>query len=122
MCKELKPVEGFHYPKSSRCRPCANRYRDVTRRRALAPVLAVVEARRASGCFSCGESDPVVLDFHHLRDKEIDIAQALASRVRPRPSVDAIIAELSKCVVLCANCHRRVTKGTLSLLIKPGDL
>ena len=58
---------------------------------------------RKSGCIKCGESDPSCLDFHH-RDpstKEGDLG-----RVR-RFSIKRILAEIAKCDVLCANCHRK---------------
>ena len=53
-------------------------------------------------CLDCGESDPVVLEFGHLRDKEFDIAQSLHYR-----SWQKILDEIAKCEVVCRNCHRR---------------
>ncbi len=55
-------------------------------------------------CADCGESDPVVLEFDHLRDKSFEIATALVDR-----SWDRILEEIAKCEVVCANCHRRRT-------------
>ena len=54
-------------------------------------------------CVDCGESDPIVLEFDHQRDKEFDVS-AFGSR-----SLKKVIAEVEKCQVRCANCHRRVT-------------
>lgn len=58
-------------------------------------------------CKSCGESDPVVLEFDHRdpKDKEFCISNGL----RNVPSVERFKLEMSKCDVLCANCHRRKT-------------
>jgi hypothetical protein len=55
-------------------------------------------------CALCGEADPVVLDFDHLRDKlrEVTVTAHLSGRAN-------LIAEIAKCRVLCANCHRRHT-------------
>ena len=58
-----------------------------------------------SACVDCGEDDILVLDFDHLRDKEFSITQMY----RDRRSLEAIEKELAKCVVRCANCHRRKT-------------
>ena len=52
-------------------------------------------------CSKCGESHPAVLQFHHLRDKEREIGRLVNSNC----SQEKIMNEISKCVVLCANCH-----------------
>lgn len=57
-------------------------------------------------CTRCGETDVVVLEFHHVRgQKEADIT-AMMGRGFP---LEKIIAEIKKCDVVCANCHRRIT-------------
>ena len=58
-----------------------------------------------SKCAVCSESDPIVLEFHHLRDKKYLISNMVSSCC----SISAIEEEISKCEVLCANCHRRKT-------------
>ncbi|GAA3647205.1 hypothetical protein GCM10022202_03230 [Microbacterium marinilacus] len=54
----------------------------------------------------CGEADIVVLEFDHLPGKEklFDIARGVGGSTR---SWKAIEAEIAKCEVVCANCHRR---------------
>ena len=56
-------------------------------------------------CSQCGESDPRVLEFHHEGDKEAEVSRLMGRGA----SLDALKAEISKCVVLCANCHRKLT-------------
>lgn len=58
-------------------------------------------------CVDCGESDPVVLEFDH-RDGEIK-RLAIAQMIERRYSWESIMAEIAKCDVRCANCHRRRT-------------
>jgi len=56
-------------------------------------------------CESCGEKDPVVLEFHHTGEKVMAIAQ-MVTRVT---SISRLEEELKKTKVLCSNCHRRLT-------------
>lgn len=57
-------------------------------------------------CVDCGERDPVVLEFDHVRgEKEWEVAHM----VRCAYPIARIKAELLKCEVRCANCHRRKT-------------
>jgi mono/diheme cytochrome c family protein len=60
---------------------------------------------REHPCVDCGEPDIVVLEFDHLRDKVANISQMVGSGVR----WERIAAEIEKCEVVCANCHRRRT-------------
>jgi hypothetical protein len=53
----------------------------------------------------CGESDAVVLEFDHLDEKTASISELVSCAATTR-SVDA---EIARCEVVCANCHRRRT-------------
>ncbi len=53
----------------------------------------------------CGERDPVVLEFHHLGEKSNEVSRLMGRGA----SLDALKAEISRCSVVCANCHRRIT-------------
>lgn len=59
---------------------------------------------RAHPCVDCGETDIVVLEFDHLRDKRAAISQMIGNQ-----ELRTIKAEIEKCDVVCANCHRRRT-------------
>lgn len=55
-------------------------------------------------CIDCGETDPVCLEFDHIRGiKAADISRML----RDCYSWEAIEDEISRCEVRCANCHRK---------------
>jgi hypothetical protein len=62
----------------------------------------------SSSCTDCGEGDPIVLDFDHLPEfeKKFEIAQAVLGSTR---SWKSILLEISKCEIVCANCHRKRT-------------
>jgi hypothetical protein len=125
-CGELKPVHEFAWRRKKRdqrdsfCRPCrsaygrehyeANRQRyidqaaEVKRRLRRERTLYLIEYFKAHPCVDCGEADPIVLEFDHLRDKSFAIGRALTRR-----RWEAILEEMEKCEVVCANCHRRRT-------------
>ena len=54
-------------------------------------------------CVDCGQSHPATLHFHHQNpeNKVFNISDAVYKGF----SLDRIKKEISKCIVLCANCH-----------------
>jgi hypothetical protein len=65
----------------------------------------ILDFLREHPCVDCGEHDPVVLEFDHLGSK----TAAIAALVSATASLAVIDAEIAKCEVVCANCHRRRT-------------
>lgn len=62
----------------------------------------IAEQKINSGCARCGyNKHPAALHFHHKNpnDKNFGIANYFGK------NIDSIIEEISKCEVLCANCH-----------------
>ncbi len=55
-------------------------------------------------CVDCGETDPLVLEFDHLRDKLGNVARLVRDASWAR-----LMAEIEKSEVVCSNCHRRRT-------------
>lgn len=58
-------------------------------------------------CVTCGESDPVVLEFDH-RDRDQKVME-IGAAITSGWSLERIKEEIDKCDVLCANCHKRKT-------------
>jgi hypothetical protein len=132
LCKQWKPLEEFHRNRTRRdglqlrCRECnietnkrwyadhpevrVERMDEYNRRRREDTHGLVLDYLREHPCVDCGEPDPVVLEFDHLRDK-IDNVSKMASLKRPWT---VILAEIAKCEVVCANCHRRRTAVRLN--------
>ena len=57
-------------------------------------------------CVDCGESDWVTLDFDHVRGEKKFVISAVGRKVF---SLEKVKAEIEKCEIRCANCHRRKT-------------
>jgi hypothetical protein len=56
-------------------------------------------------CVKCGENHPGCLDFHHRDPGTKD--GAIGHMLNDFTSKELILAEMKKCDVLCANCHRK---------------
>ena len=66
-------------------------------------------AAMGGSCAGCGLREPVgALEFHHLDPATKDFG--ISTEGIPR-RWDKIEAELTKCVLVCANCHREVHAG-----------
>jgi hypothetical protein len=132
-CGELKGLDEFNWRRRERgqrdnmCRPCRaaykrehylrnkQRYVDQAHVRKQALYLErtkyLIAYFATHPCADCGETDPVVLEFDHLGDKEFDIGHAL-----PYRSWQSILREMEKCDVVCRNCHRRRTSRRMGAL------
>lgn len=58
-------------------------------------------------CVDCGESDPRCLDFDHKEGTKKRFPLA-SGRFRTIPTIQA---EIDKCEIRCANCHRKRHHG-----------
>lgn len=127
-CREVKPTSEFHRSRSSAdglqcyCRPCnidvAKRFHadnaEHCRERISKRARRILDVNRrllfdylvAHPCVDCGEPDPVVLDFDHVAGRKIANVSELVFRHK---TWEVISAEIAKCEVVCANCHRRRT-------------
>ena len=66
----------------------------------------VMEFLLKNPCVDCGESDPLVLTFDHVRGKK---EGNVSNLVHQRRSWTIVKKEIDKCEVRCANCHTRKT-------------
>jgi hypothetical protein len=132
-CKKVKPVTEFNKNKAkgdglqTLCRECdkenskkyyknnKEKHRKQTaerRRRVRKEISEWLSGIKAFyGCCLCGEHDPVCLDFHHTADKEMDVSFVISMEYKR----EKIIAEIIKCVVICANCHRKLHANHVEL-------
>ena len=67
---------------------------------------ALVKAVKQRPCAICGNSFPEpAQEFHHVRGEKV---AEVSTMVKKPFSVEDLIQELEKCVVLCAVCHKLV--------------
>lgn len=126
-CKEWKLPDGFRLRTGShlkgrgylrsRCRVCeqahkvANRptYRAYGKKGrtviGLKNKTFIFDYLDTHPCVDCGEDDPVVLEFDHVDPKQK--LYNVVSMAHNCYSLERIKAEVAKCVIRCANCHRR---------------
>jgi|18_taG_2_1085343.scaffolds.fasta_scaffold213316_1 hypothetical protein len=64
------------------------------------------EVLQQNPCVDCGEKDPCLLEFDHVRGiKKYNLSRMWTTGY----SLDKIKEELKKCDIRCANCHRKKT-------------
>jgi hypothetical protein len=83
-----------------------DRRRKANRKRTES-VKAWLRAYKATqSCQKCEENHPACLDFHHRNpsEKECEVGNAPWRGW----SIKKLEKEISKCDVLCANCHRKL--------------
>lgn len=130
LCKQEKPLSEYN-KKASRpdgkqnvCREC-NRIRsrqyyaenkekhkqDILKRKNANignSQRKVVEYLKNHPCVDCNESDIIVLEFDHQRDKFKNVSEMVMQGY----TFERILKEIEKCEVVCANCHKRRTAKT----------
>jgi 5-methylcytosine-specific restriction endonuclease McrA len=83
----------------------------VTKRRRKLREMA--KEYKGGKCMICGYSKyKGALDFHHLDPSKKNFGISVRGLTR---SWDKIKAELDKCILVCANCHRELHAGILQL-------
>ena len=131
-CGRILPVEQFgfkdkaHTKLNSWCSECTKqkskeiraanieKYRELDKAKkakTYAMKREIVDSFKSKGCIICGEKETACLDFHHLNPSEKDFqVSALNNK-----GLKTILAEIEKCVILCANCHRKLHANLIEL-------
>jgi hypothetical protein len=127
VCKEEKSIIEFNKNKiksdglQTQCRDCGKKksinyynsnkeyHKQITverhKKQSIALQQYVYNYLLKNGCFDCKENDPRCLDFDHQRDKK----QCISRMVNNGCAFSTLLEEIEKCVIRCANCHRKKT-------------
>lgn len=124
LCKRKKPLTEFNKNSNRKdglqniCRTCSrnksakfyktNRddHRAYVYQRREEMKSFVRDLKSKTKCKLCNESHIAVLDFHHV-DPSTKKATVSAAVCLLGWSKDKVLEEIKKCIVLCANCHRK---------------
>jgi hypothetical protein len=122
-CGMEKPLSEFT-PKGKRrqsyCRSCVSEYFQEYYRKNRAAYVArasnhhrklreILRGAKSKPCADCGQCYPYyVMDFDH-REGEKKVSNVADLNFHRRTSFRKLLAEIAKCDVVCANCHRERT-------------
>lgn len=107
-CKDCQSkISKAHY-RDNKATYNARRYQRQIKQRKL--LRAVVEEAKQGSCLDCHETHPPwAMDFDHRpgTKKKFNVSDALRASV----TVERLKAEIAKCDLICALCHRYRTHG-----------
>lgn len=110
-CGQTLPYSEFYKNKNvydgylNWCKPCNRaRYGEGVKRRAAEFRAYVQKIKLERGCADCGyNAHPAALDFDHLPGS---VKMGKLASMACGSALKTIHAEIAKCEVVCANCHR----------------
>ena len=84
-------------------REWAQKNGDRARKKKYKKLRAIIIKAKNVPCADCGEKYPYyVMDFHHVDPSKKNFTM----NKHGNRGIEVILAEIEKCIVLCANCHR----------------
>lgn len=127
-CNETKAEDKFAFKnkienkRKTICKVCERTYKTAYYNRNKKDYPIRTKKRRAllktliqnskTHCKICGESEKICLDYHHLFDKKFILSQG-----HNIGSIKKVKEEIAKCIILCANCHRKVHAGIINVSV-----
>lgn len=104
-CGQTKPADHFYADRKKKRHSCRECIRAQMRSR-YAERLEFIQAYKLDhGCADCGfRGHPAALEFDHLPEHEKKFA--ISARIAAAIDQGELLAEMAKCEVVCANCHR----------------
>lgn len=127
ICKIEKSLDNFNKNKSKKdgfntlCRKCSQKHSKKyyqlnkehhqnvikqNRSKRKDDCLKLLHEFKANGCTFCNEKEMCCIDCHHVNSE--DKLYSISQMVYENPSINKFVKELSKCIPVCANCHRKL--------------
>lgn len=127
-CKKIQPESEFNWKyknkkRSKHCKTCSREYvrkhyernteyylKKAKRNNKKSKdkcIQYIANYLQTHSCLDCGESDILVLEFDHKdRSEKFENVSIILKR---KLSFEKLVAEIKKCDIRCANCHRKKT-------------
>lgn len=105
-CKTCRVEKRMEYYEENKEKELTYKWERQVRQREKAR-LYVFAYLSTHPCVDCGEREPLVLTFDHVR---VVKKMALSQMLNQGYSIQALQTEIDKCEVRCHNCHHRIEK------------
>ena len=126
-CQQGKPDTEYHRKSKSgvlhaACKECHRQYvkthydanktyylnkANKHRKKSKAEMYRVIREYKSQPCADCSVSYPTyVMDFDHVKGTKVS---DITTMIRKQRTMEVLLAEIVKCEVVCANCHRERT-------------
>ncbi len=102
-CRKCENIYSQKYHKNNK-EKINKRKVDKNSQRYTEKRLYIVEYLLNNPCVDCGESNPVVLEFDHVKGQKVKKISSIINY-----GMNTLKKEIAKCEVRCANCHAKVT-------------
>lgn len=101
-CNLEKNIQEFYFINNRPMYWCKECQKEKEKEKYQNRVNQINEYKKTLVCKKCGETRFYLFDFHHRNPEEKDYSISDHTRAK----FETIKAEIDKCDVLCANCHR----------------
>jgi hypothetical protein len=86
------------------CKSCRNEKAAQTQVKSRERMKMWFDEQKNKPCMDCGRKFPTCcMDFDHTGEDKVEIVSRLVGSMAPK---ERILAEIAKCDLICANCHR----------------
>ena len=106
-CKRNLPIDCFNWRNKSKgtrradCKDCHSNY---MKNQYKQKKLEIQDLKIGLKCKKCGYNKcGAALEFHHIDPDEKD--ERIARMISNNYSLEKVLNEIQKCIVLCSNCH-----------------
>jgi hypothetical protein len=100
ICKSCKAKYAYTYDRLNK-----DKLRKSRKALIIKHIAILQEYLAMHPCSACGEANVVVLDYHHVDRSTKSFSISQVRGLTKKVTEEQLIAEIDKCIILCANCH-----------------